>query len=198
MAAIDYTVANYPTTHVFVHGTSAGSVGAYAVGMSYAGEGIALTGVISDSILGTRAIIIQNRLSGEPGFPQQDGYDYAELSAKVGPWRDDDNQLFPEDRFGAGFDSTPNLLIGGLFDPSCAGNFEPLPEALADGFENNCAWIAQPLKDIIADQTESPHEVVQIEGEGNVPTINEGASHDVVDAFIYRVLTKNPKFPFEG
>eukprot|EP00578_Thalassiosira_sp_NH16_P024616 CAMPEP_0181091790 /NCGR_PEP_ID=MMETSP1071-20121207/8584_1 /TAXON_ID=35127 /ORGANISM="Thalassiosira sp., Strain NH16" /LENGTH=210 /DNA_ID=CAMNT_0023173949 /DNA_START=311 /DNA_END=943 /DNA_ORIENTATION=- len=29
LAAIDYTVANYPTTHVFVHGTSAGSVGAY-------------------------------------------------------------------------------------------------------------------------------------------------------------------------
>ena len=27
MAAIDYTVANYPTTHVWAHGTSAGSIG---------------------------------------------------------------------------------------------------------------------------------------------------------------------------
>jgi hypothetical protein len=197
MAAIDYTVANYPTTHVFVHGTSAGSVGAYAVGMSYAGEGIALTGVISDSILGTREMIVQNQLSGESGFPLQDGYDSAEVSAKVGTWRDDDNRLFPEDRLGEGLDSTPNLQIGGSLDPSCAGNFDPLPEVLADGFENNCAWMAQPLKDLIADQPESPHEVVQIEGEGHVPTIQEGASHDVVDAFINRVLTKNPEFPFK-
>ena len=47
MAAIDYTVASYPTTNVFVHGTSAGSVGAYAVGLSYAAEGTGLTGGMS-------------------------------------------------------------------------------------------------------------------------------------------------------
>ena len=49
MAAIDYTAANYPTTHVWVHGTSAGSAGAWAVGSSYGHEGAALTGVIVDS-----------------------------------------------------------------------------------------------------------------------------------------------------
>lgn len=196
MSAIDYTVANYPTTHVFVHGTSAASAGAYAVGMSYAAEGIALSGVISDSILGSRATIIQSELSGEPGFPQQWGYDSAQVSAKVGPWRDEDNRLFPEDRFGEGLE-TPNLQIGGSLDPSCAGEFDPLPEAVADGFGNNCAWTAQPLIDLIADQPESPHEVVLIKGEGHVPTITEGTSHDIVDAFIKRALKKNPDPPFK-
>lgn len=195
MAAIDYTVANYPTTHVFVHGTSAASAGAYAVGLSYAAEGIALTGVVTDSILGSRATIIQNQLSGEPGFPQQLGYDSAEVSAKVGPWLDEDNRLFPEDRFGYGLEA-PNLQIGGSLDPSCAGDFDPLPEALADGFQNNCAWMAEPLIDL-SDDSKSLHEVVLIKGEGQAPTITEGASHDVVDAFIERALNLNPSSPFE-
>jgi hypothetical protein len=44
MAAVEYTVANYPTTHVFTHGTSAGSFGAYALGFAFAQEGIKLNG----------------------------------------------------------------------------------------------------------------------------------------------------------
>ena len=77
LAAIDYTAANYPTTHVFVHGTSAGSVGAYAVGLSYAAEDVALTGVVADSVLGARNSFIQAQLAGTPGFPQQAGFDQA-------------------------------------------------------------------------------------------------------------------------
>jgi hypothetical protein len=156
LAAIDYTAANYPTTHVFVHGTSAGSVGAYAVGLSYAAEDAALTGVIADSVLGLRGSFIQAQLAGTPGFPQQAGFDQAAISAKAGVWRAEASRLDPESRFGAGFDGTPILQIGGLVDPQCAGNRDPLPEAEADGFENNCEWMAQPIKDLIQDMGAGP------------------------------------------
>jgi len=196
IAAIDYTAANYPTTHVFVHGTSAGSVGAYAVGLSYAAEGVALTGVISDSIFGLRSSFIQSQLAGTPGFPQQEGFDQAAISAKVGVWRASASRLDPESRLGAGFDGTPILQIGGLADPQCAGNRDPLPEAVADGFENNCEWMAQPIKDLIQGTI---HEVAEFEGEGHVPTIHDpSGSHDIVDAFIDRTISQEQAFPFAG
>lgn len=199
LAAIDYTAAKYPTTHVFVHGTSAGSLGAYAVGLSYAAEGVALTGVISDSVLGLRGSFIQAQLAGTPGFPQQAGFDQAAISAKVGDWRDEAFRLDPESRFAAGFDGTPILQIGGMVDPQCAGNRNPLPEASADGFENNCAWVAQPLKDLIQGMDAEPgtlHAVALFEGEGHVPTTKPGAAHDVVDAFIDRTISKETSPPF--
>jgi len=57
MAAVEYTVANYPTTHVFAHGTSAGSIGAFALGFAFAQEGINLNGVVMDSGLITPRMI---------------------------------------------------------------------------------------------------------------------------------------------
>lgn len=186
MAAIDYTAASYPTTNVYVHGTSAGSVGAYAVGLSYAAEDVFLNGVICDSVLGTRGVYIQDQLAGMPGYPQQEGYDPAAFSKKAGVWREEAS-LLPEAQIGAGFDGTPILQVGGLDDPQCAGDRLPLPQASTDGFDNNCEWMAQPLKDLIASQPGSTHEVAQFEGEGHVPTIKIGAAHEVVDAFIDRV-----------
>ena len=199
MAAIDHTAANYPTTHVFVHGTSAGSVGAYAVGMSYAAEDIALTGVVADSILGPRGKFIIDHFAGQPGFTQQAGYNSSAFDAKVGVWREDASQLDPEWRIGAGFNKTPILQIGGLVDGQCAGNRDPLPEAEADGFANNCAWMAQPLRDLIKDLEAGPgtlHVVAQIAGEGHVPTTKPGAAHGVVDAFINRTIAKEQAHPF--
>ena len=53
MSAVEFTVAKYPTTHVFAHGTSAGSAGAYALGFAFAQDGIDLTGVVMDSSINT-------------------------------------------------------------------------------------------------------------------------------------------------
>lgn len=196
MAAIDYTVANYPTTHVFVHGTSAGSIGAYGVGMSYASEGIVLTGVISDYIPASRLEIITETLAGEPGHPMDAGYNTSAVNEKLGPWGDHENRLFPEDRFGAGFNATLNLQIGGLLDPFCGGG-TPIPEAVADGFENNCEWMAKPLE-IIASRPGNSLQLVNMEGEGHVPTNDPGPANDIVDAFINDALATKPKFPFRG
>ena len=197
MAAIDYTVASYPTTNVFVHGTSAGSVGAYAVGLSYAAEGTGLTGVVSDSILTSRNIVIQNLFAGTPGFPQQEGFETSGVDAKVGVWRDSENLLSPEDRIAAGFEMTPILQIGGTIDSQCAGDRAAITEAVAEGFDNNCRWMAQPLKDILDAQPNNPHGLALIEGEEHVPTINVGASHDIVDSFISASIQRSIAYPFE-
>ena len=73
MAAVDYTVANYPTTHVFAHGTSAGSLGVFNLTGAYAAEGTFLTGTISDFYLGPRALPLLEQFAGES--PYQEGWD---------------------------------------------------------------------------------------------------------------------------
>ncbi len=195
MSAIDYATANYPTTHVFLHGTSAGSIGAYAAGMSYASEGIALTGVISDLIPGIRKLIISDTLAGTPGFPDQAGWNSSLFDQKVGPWRYPSNQLTAEERFGAGFNMTPNLQVGGLDDPFCAGTFPPLDEAVADGFDNNCAWYAEPLR-LVAERPDNSLQLVNLENTGHVPTNDPGIVNDMVDDFIQGALERNPEYPF--
>ena len=67
MAAIDYTVSKYPTTHVFAHGTSAGSIGAFNLAYSYNFEGISLNGIVMDSHLASdRTKTLIDSLVGVP------------------------------------------------------------------------------------------------------------------------------------
>ena len=197
MAAIDYTVNNYPTTHVFVHGSSAGSIGAYAVGMSYASEGIALTGVVSDLIPALRLPLIIDTYKDEPDFPMQPGYSSEAFAEKAGPWADSSNRLHPEERFDAGFNMTPYLIIGGMGDPLCGGIHPAIPEAVADGFDSNCAWVAEPLE-LVAARPDNSLRLENFDNEGHVPTMDPGIANDVVDDFLNEVLEQNPEFPFEG
>jgi len=69
MSAVDYVVANYPTTEVWAHGTSAGSTGAYNLAMSFAAEGIHLTGAVPDSAITTPNLItLDDAYSGQAGM----------------------------------------------------------------------------------------------------------------------------------
>ncbi|MFT6400278.1 MAG: hypothetical protein ACJAYU_005049, partial [Bradymonadia bacterium] len=196
MAAVDYVAHSYPTTHVFAHGTSAGSVGVYALALSYSAEDQALTGVVADSVLSPRGSRIQEVYAGEPGFPQQAGFDPAAVNEKIGFYRDPESGADPETRIQAGFDLTPLLFVGGLADPQCGWGLPLLAEAEADGFESNCAWVAAGLTEVIEAAPASPHRVALFVGEGHVPTINPGASHDVVDAFLDDILATDPPYPF--
>ena len=198
MAAVDFAAAYYPTTHVFAHGTSAGSVGAYALGMSYSVEGVALTGVISDSVLAARGVVVQDELAGMPGFPQQEGYEPTEFIEKAGFYRQPENRIEPALRIAAGFDMTPLMFVGGLSDPQCGATFAPLEAAVADGFDDNCEWVAAEVIEAIEAQPNSPHEVAVFEGEGHVPTNNVTPANDAVDAFIAGILAGNPAPPFGG
>jgi len=197
MSAVEYTVANYPTTEVFAHGTSAGSVGVYNLAMSFAAQGIHLTGVVGDSVLSPRVLDLFDAYPGQP--PRQPGWTYEGVAEKQGFYSDSNNRnlITPEARIDAGFDEVPLLFVGGTNDPFCFWNLPPIPEAATAG-QNNCEWAAQGLIDTIAAQPASPHEVANMAGEGHIPTNTVSTANDIVDTFIGDILAGNPGLPFRN
>jgi hypothetical protein len=194
MAAIDYTAANYPTTHVFAHGTSAGSAGVFSAAIGYALEGAPLTGIVPDSTIASpRLATIVDAFAGVPGFPMQDpDFDSTGATEKIGVLADPTVSAYPEAVIAAGFTDVPSLFIGGSLDPFCAGNQTPLPEAAAEGFTSNCDWFFDGVAQVVAAQPNSPHEVHVFPNEGHVPTNDPSPANDVVDDFIGKVLATNP------
>jgi len=195
MSAVEYTVANYPTTEVFAHGTSAGSVGVYNLAMSFAAQDIHLTGVVADSILSPRAFDLFKVYPGQA--PRQPGWTYEGVGEKQGFYGDTSRSdvIAPEGRIDAGFDEVPLLFVGGTQDPFCFWNLPPIPEAATAGL-NNCEWAAQGLIDTIAAQPASPHQVANMVGEGHIPTNTVSTANNIVDTFISDILADNPGAPF--
>jgi hypothetical protein len=195
MSAVEYTVANYPTTEVFAHGTSAGSVGVYNLAMSFAAEAIYLTGVVADSILSPRAFDLFDVYPGQA--PRQPGWTYEGVGEKLGFYGDTNRSdaIAPEGRIDAGFDEVPLLFVGGTDDPFCFWDLAPIPEAATAGL-NNCEWAAQGLIDTIAAQPGSPHQVSNLAGLGHVPTNEVTVANDIVNTFIGDILAGNPDLPF--
>jgi len=193
MSAVEYTVGNYPTTDVFAHGTSAGSPGAYNLAMSFAAEGIHLSGVVADSIISPRVVELFWTFPGEGN--RQPGWTVEGFAEKIGFYGDLARPLDPESRIAAGFDDVPLLFVGGAEDSFCMAYLSPIPEADALGL-NNCEWAAQGLIDTIAAQPNSLHQVANLPGLGHVPTNRETVANDVVDTFISEILASNPPAPF--
>ena len=195
MSAVEYTVANYPTTEVFAHGTSAGSVGVYNLAMSFAAQDIYLTGVVADSILSPRAFDLFEVYPGQA--PRQPGWTYEGVGRKQGFYGDINRSdvIAPEGRIDAGFNEVPLLFVGGTDDPFCFWDLPPIPEAASAG-QNNCEWAAQGLIDTIAAQPASPHQVANMKGEGHIPTNTVSTANDIVDTFTGDILAGNPGAPF--
>ena len=195
MSAVEYTVANYPTTEVFAHGTSAGSVGVYNLAMSFAAQDIHLTGVVADSILSPRAFDLFDVYPGQA--PRQPGWTYEGVGGKQGFYGDTNRSdaIAPEGRIDAGFDEVPLLFVGGTSDPFCFWDLPPIPEAASAG-QNNCEWAAQGLIDTIAAQPASPHQVANMAGEGHIPTNTVSTANNIVDTFIGDILADSPGAPF--
>lgn len=197
MAAVDYVVANYPTTHVFTHGTSAGASGVWALSFAYAAEGTPLTAGIADFIITERWLTTHAAVAGNPGYPFGPEFEPLDAMEKVGIFLDLSLAFHPIAQVEAGFDDTPVLFMGGDADPFCAGNQPDIPEAVLAGL-SNCDWMAEPLVDAVANQPSPPHEVWVLDGEGHVPTNTPGPANDIVDDFIDGVLATNPPYPFAG
>jgi hypothetical protein len=193
MAAIDYTVANYPTTRVFAHGTSAGSIGVWALANSYVRAGTPLTGIVADSWISTpRILTTAAAFSGLPGYPFGSDFEVQGVSDKVGYYVREDIPSGPEARIvDSNFRGVPSLFIAGNNDPFCGGNQGPLAEAVAAGL-SNCNWLHDGLRQAIHAQADSPHELHVLDGFGHVPTNGEGPANDIVDDFIADVLATNP------
>ncbi|MFT4614548.1 MAG: hypothetical protein ACI9NT_001693, partial [Bacteroidia bacterium] len=196
MAAVEYTVANYATTHVIAHGTSAGSVGAYSLATAFAAEGTHLTAVVADSYIATpRNEPIFEAFVGVDGFPFPATFDIQGAVDKVGFYIDLVKQAYPEARVSQGFDEVPILFIGGALDPFCAGNLPAIAEAAAEDL-GNCDYVFEGVRQAVAAQSNSPHQVSLVEGQGHTPTNKPSPAHDVVDEFIEGVLATTPSYPF--
>ncbi|MGB1124267.1 MAG: hypothetical protein ACPG4Q_03595 [Phycisphaeraceae bacterium] len=198
MSAVEYTVANYPTTHVFAHGTSAGSLGAYALGFAFAQEDVDLNGVVMDSgIASQRHIPVNEAFAGKKGFPRAGGYKTDGIIEKVGVMIDPDYPFHPEAAVRAGYKSVPMLVIAGEKDRFFGGTFPPIEQAKEAGLSNSL-WIHDGLRQAIDEQEDSPHKILMIKGEKHVPTNKDGNPvHDEVDAFIRRVVASEPPHPFK-
>ena len=170
-------------------------MGVYNLAMSYAVEGIHLTGVVSDSVLSTRQFTLIEIFAGQPGQQYQAGYTYAGFAEKIGFYGQLENQVHPEARIDGGFVEVPLLFVGGSEDPVCMANQPAIPEAVAEGL-NNCEWQAESLIQTIAAQADSPHQVSLLDGEGHVPTNRVTPANDIVDTFITDILSTNPPHPF--
>lgn len=196
MAAIEFTAENYPTTHVFAHGTSAGSVGVFSLASSFAQEQTALTGIVADSFVITpRLIPLIENYAGVSGFPFVSNFTVQGVINKIGFFADPEQSGFPEAKVAGGFNATPMLFLGGDADNFCAGNLTPIDEAAAANL-NNCDWVYDNLRQAIANQTDSPHQMTIIDGAGHTPTNSAGAVNNIVDNFVSGVLAGNPDMPF--
>ena len=195
MAAIDYTVANYPTTHVFAHGTSAGSIGAFTLAYAYNLEGIKLNGIIMDSHLAShRTENLNKALAGVSGFPFAANFVAEECSQKVGWVGDPDRFPGIEYVIDNGYD-IPSLDIYGNLDPGCGGGLDPTDEAHSVGLDN-CDWVHDGFRQAVAAQPNSVHKVKVTTGFGHVPTNYASPANDFVDEFISELLATNPPNPF--
>ena len=197
MSAVDYVVANYPTTDVWAHGTSAGSTGAYHLATSYAAEDIYLTGAVPDSIFPTpSAIPLSAAYGGDPESPYQFGFDPEAVVEKLGFYGDLTRNAYPEARIADGFTDVPFLFVGGRNDPFCNHSLPAIPEALAEGIDHNCDYYHEGISQVIAAQTDSPHQLAYIQDRGHVPTLDAGPVNNTVNTFINGILADNPGAPF--
>ena len=195
MAAIDYTVANYPTTHVFAHGTSAGSIGAFTLAYAYNLEGVKLNGIIMDSHLASyRTETLIGSLVGESGFVFPADFDIIEAGKKVGWIADRDRFPGIEYVIDIGYD-IPSLDIYGNLDPGCGGGLARTDEAHSVGLDN-CDWVHDGFRQAVAAQPNSIHKVQVTTGFGHVPTNYASPANDFVDEFISEILATNPSNPF--
>lgn len=195
MAAIDYTVANYPTTHVFAHGTSAGSIGAFNLAYAYNFELVSLSGIVMDSHLASeRTKTMVDSLKGVSGFVFPADFQIREAAEKIGYFASPDHFAGIETE-AAEVSHIPILDIYGNLDPGCGGGLEQISESRAAGLDN-CAWVHDGFRQFVESQANPLHRVRRAEGFGHVPTHKNGAASDFVDEFISEILSMNPDHPF--
>lgn len=193
MAAIDYTADNYPTTHAWLHGTSAGAVGVWSVALSYEKEGRPITGLIDDSgavVENFNAILDVYLESGQLNYDAS--WRPEGIQEKVGYFANLENQVHPKAQINTNdFRASPGLWIAGLSDPALAANLNPVQESIDEGFDNNAEYLMSGLNQAIKEQPSSPLELHFLPNTGHVPTNKEGPANDLVDNFIDRVLASN-------
>ena len=196
MAATDFVTGSetYPTTHVFVHGASSGSVGAWALSYAYAREGIRLTGAVMDSYVMTERIVPVFEAGITPMNADPE-FDLAAVQEKVGPFASD-LSLLPENAIADGYVDVPIYSLVGKHDEYCGGNKPVIPVAAAAGYDNNCRFVYGALNEAVAAQPGSPHRALVYPIGGHVLTRSVGGWNDDIDAWLDGILASDPAHPF--
>jgi hypothetical protein len=167
--------------------------------MSFAAENTYLTGTVPDSAIVTpNGLPLAKAYSGEPGSNNQPGLDPNAVTKKVGFYGNFENKAYVEARINAGFDDVPMLFVGGKNDPFCYESFPVISEALDSGLSSNCAYHYEGIRQAIANQPDSPHQMAFITNRGHVPTLDAGSVNNTVDTFIGDILADNPDAPFRN
>ncbi|MEM6996810.1 MAG: hypothetical protein AAF721_40280 [Myxococcota bacterium] len=182
MAAVDFTLANFETSSVTAHGTSAGAFGAFGLAYAYAQEETHLRAAIMDSGLATH----RNRDVFELGctFAQLNdpALEFSLLEEKIGPFFAHAD-LLPEVAIANGFDAVPLYVLAGGDDPRCCSPTVTVSEAYPD----NCSFVHGGVTEAVADTAPNPHRSVVMAGMGHVLTDDEGPWVDDIDAWLAAV-----------
>ncbi|WP_163931493.1 alpha/beta hydrolase [Paraferrimonas sp. SM1919] len=196
MAAVDYTVNHFPTSHVFAHGTSAGSIGVFNMAQAYLEEGVALTGIIADSwtFVPPRVFDMFDALVGQEPYVFNGGDLRNDGMAKIG-FDYEGLGIYPEAKINNGLTEVPSMFIIGELDPACGGGNSTIAQAQAAGL-SNCAWMYDDLRKAIDNQINSPHLFDLSPTGDHVETNRNNPVNDRVDNFLNTVLATTPPHPF--
>ncbi|MFV0317261.1 MAG: hypothetical protein ACK5O2_09925 [Microthrixaceae bacterium] len=200
VAALEFVAELRPTTWVVVHGTSAGSVGAFALAQRMHEEGIDLNAAILDAYLITPRLLTIFAAGYTPQQQMDPDFSYQAVVDKVGRFVDVEGAdgIYPTKAVEVDdFRAVPLLDVVGTADPHCSGDVAPVPGVPAG--MGNCEYVHQGFADAIAAQDDSPHAAILVEGAGHVPTKNPNLVNlaDDVDNWLNGVIAADPgHYPF--
>ena len=108
--------------------------------------------------------------------------------------------LYPEAAIEGGWVEVPSMYIIGEKDPGCGGYrggiLQAIPQAEAEGL-SNCGWQYDGLREVIANQSNSPH-VFDLSPTGDhVETNRTNPVNGRVDNFLSEVWSTNPPPVFQ-
>ena len=190
---MDYTVANYPTSQVFAHGTSAGSIGVWNVAVAYSHEDIYLTAVVADSWTFDPPRIFEmfDIYVGVDPYPFNGGDLQGDGMEKLG-FDYEGYGLYPEAMIRNGFTEVPIMFIIGELDPACGGKLPTIPAA-EEANLSNCRWMYDNLRQTIDAQPNTPH-ILDFDPDGDHVETNFARTpiNDRVDAFLEEIWATNP------
>jgi hypothetical protein len=182
----------WPTSRIYLHGSSAGSVGSWNVGLALSRVGVRINGALLDSyVITSRAgALLASRCS--PVNNNDPTFDRPSLEAKVGPFLADP-ALYLENNLPPPF---PVLDLEGDMDEWCCGPSPLLPEAAAVGATNNCRWLHEDVTrrmDGLGPTVQS----ILVPGYGHVIADDPGAHQALVEAWYQATLAQAvaPSFP---
>ncbi|MEZ4452090.1 MAG: hypothetical protein R3B09_21680, partial [Nannocystaceae bacterium] len=202
MAAIDFSangngrLEGHHGTHVFVHGSSAGSPGAYAVAHAFGRAGVHLTGAVLDAFIlsdGLLPLFDAGCTELQKAYP---GFQIAEATVKNGPFAGDPTLYLDATLPGDLYDTPSFALLGGQ-DGFCCGAEAPVAGAIADGYTNNCEWAYRDPFAALGDAQSPLFGSLYLKGKGHVLTKDvDPTVHGPIEAWYQAVLAADPAPPW--